>query len=63
MSTIVQIPVGDLHCQKDTFAREFETTCISCTEKPDKKGFYQVKLQDTSKNYLNMRKNVLLIHI
>lgn len=45
----VQVPVGDLHCQKDTFAREFSTECISCSEKADKKGFYQVKLQDTSK--------------
>ncbi|GAA5813192.1 hypothetical protein MFLAVUS_006666 [Mucor flavus] len=42
-----QVPVGDLHCQRNTFAREFTTTCISCSEKPDKKGFYQVKLYDT----------------
>jgi misacylated tRNA(Ala) deacylase len=48
MSTQEQVPVGDLHCQRDTFARTFTTTCISCSEKPDKKGFYQVKLYDTS---------------
>jgi hypothetical protein len=48
MSPLTQVPVGDLHCQKDTFAREFTTTCIECSDKPDKKGFYKVKLQDTS---------------
>lgn len=45
-----QVPVGDLLCQKDTFARELKTTCIASSEKPDKKGFYQVKLYDTSKH-------------
>ncbi|CAO3635341.1 unnamed protein product [Cunninghamella echinulata] len=44
---MTQVPVGSLHCQKDTYCKEFYSTCISCTEKPDKKGFYQVKLIDT----------------
>ncbi|RCH78080.1 Alanyl-tRNA editing protein Aarsd1, partial [Rhizopus stolonifer] len=42
-----QVPVGGLHCQIDTFAREFSTKCIACSEKPNKKGFYEVKLHDT----------------
>ncbi|KAG2199084.1 hypothetical protein INT47_005088 [Mucor saturninus] len=42
-----QVPVGDLHCQRDTFARQFTTTCIACSEKPNKKGLYEVKLYDT----------------
>ncbi|KAL7323600.1 hypothetical protein PS15p_210227 [Mucor circinelloides] len=42
-----QVPVGNLHCQNDTFCRQFTTECISCSEKPDKKGFYQVELVDT----------------
>lgn len=44
-----QIPVGDLLCQKDTFIRQMETKCLDCSEKPDKQGFYRVKLHDTSK--------------
>lgn len=46
-----QVPVGALHCQKDTFATTFTTTCIGCSEKPNKKGFYEVKLYDTSKSF------------
>ncbi|ORZ19019.1 Threonyl/alanyl tRNA synthetase [Absidia repens] len=46
-STHTQVPVGDLHCQHDTYCKEYSTQCISCSEKPDKKGFYQVKLIDT----------------
>ncbi|EIE91316.1 hypothetical protein G6F46_003539 [Rhizopus delemar] len=42
-----QVPVGNLFCQKDTFAREFTTQCIDCTEKPNKNGFYEVMLYDT----------------
>ncbi|CEP14634.1 hypothetical protein [Parasitella parasitica] len=42
-----QVPVGNLHCQRDTFCRQFTTECISCSDKPDKKGFYQVALVDT----------------
>ncbi|KAL0088778.1 Threonyl/alanyl tRNA synthetase [Phycomyces blakesleeanus] len=42
-----QIPVGDLHCQKDTYSKVCITKCISCSEKPNKKGFYEVKLHDT----------------
>jgi hypothetical protein len=49
--TLKQIPVGDLHCQRDTYARTLTTECIACSEKPDKKGFYQVKLYDTSRNH------------
>ncbi|OBZ89285.1 Alanyl-tRNA editing protein Aarsd1 [Choanephora cucurbitarum] len=45
--TIDQVPVGGIHCQVDPFAREFSTRCISCSEKPNKKGFYEVKLHDT----------------
>ncbi|KAI8334771.1 Threonyl/alanyl tRNA synthetase [Chlamydoabsidia padenii] len=47
MPTCQQVPVGDLHCQRDTYCKEYSTLCISCSEKPDKKGFYQVKLHDT----------------
>ncbi|KAI8083156.1 Threonyl/alanyl tRNA synthetase [Halteromyces radiatus] len=46
-TTTTQVPVGDLHCQHDTYCKEYYTHCISCSEKPDKKGFYQVKLHDT----------------
>ncbi|KAI7875851.1 ThrRS/AlaRS common domain-containing protein [Lichtheimia hyalospora FSU 10163] len=42
-----QIPVGDLHCQRHPYDKELTTTCISCSEKPDKKGFYEIKLHDT----------------
>ncbi|KAI7906143.1 Threonyl/alanyl tRNA synthetase [Cokeromyces recurvatus] len=42
-----QIPVGNLFCQRDTFARQLVTKCISCSEKPNKQGFYEVKLYDT----------------
>ncbi|KAG0175484.1 Alanyl-tRNA editing protein Aarsd1 [Apophysomyces sp. BC1034] len=42
-----QVPVGDLTCQRDTYLREFDTKCIACSEKPNKKGFYEVKLYDT----------------
>ncbi|KAI9478213.1 MAG: Threonyl/alanyl tRNA synthetase [Benjaminiella poitrasii] len=42
-----QIPVGNLHCQRDTFARQLSTKCISCSEKPNKQGFFEVKLYDT----------------
>jgi misacylated tRNA(Ala) deacylase len=48
-----QVPVGALACQKDTFLKSFTTQCIGCSEKPDKKGFYEVLLFDTSK-YLDM---------
>lgn len=44
-----QIPVGALACQKDTFLKSFSTRCIACSEKPDKKGFYEVLLHDTSR--------------
>ncbi|KAI8148244.1 Threonyl/alanyl tRNA synthetase [Fennellomyces sp. T-0311] len=43
----LQIHVGDLQCQRNPYCREFQTTCIDCSEKPDKKGFYSVKLHDT----------------
>ncbi|KAG2181189.1 hypothetical protein INT43_008771 [Umbelopsis isabellina] len=42
-----QVPVGALACQKDTFLKSFTTQCIGCSEKPDKKGFYEVLLFDT----------------
>ncbi|KAI8973730.1 Threonyl/alanyl tRNA synthetase [Mycotypha africana] len=42
-----QAPVGDLQCQKDTFLQHYSTVCLWCSAAPDKKGFYQVKLQDT----------------
>ncbi|KAI9251749.1 Threonyl/alanyl tRNA synthetase [Phascolomyces articulosus] len=42
-----QIPVGEIHCQREPYSRELETFCITCSEKPDKKGFYHVKLHDT----------------
>ncbi|KAG2203251.1 hypothetical protein INT46_009165 [Mucor plumbeus] len=47
MTAQKQVSVGNLHCQNDTFCRQFTTECISCSEKPDKKGFYQVELVDT----------------
>lgn len=46
-TTCNQIPVGDLHCQRQPYDKELTTTCIDCSEKPDKKGFYQIKLHDT----------------
>ncbi|KAI7848328.1 Threonyl/alanyl tRNA synthetase [Circinella umbellata] len=45
--TITQIPVGEIHCQRESYSRELKTSCIACSEKPDKKGFYHVKLHDT----------------
>ncbi|KAG2219534.1 hypothetical protein INT45_003099 [Circinella minor] len=45
--TITQIPVGEIHCQREPYSRELKTSCIACSEKPDKKGFYHVKLHDT----------------
>ncbi|CEG78002.1 hypothetical protein RMATCC62417_12671 [Rhizopus microsporus] len=42
-----QIPVGLIACQKNTFAQELSTVCIECTDKPNKHGFYEIKLQDT----------------
>ena len=47
ITTITQIPVGEIHCQREPYSCELETTCIACSEKPDKKGFYHVKLHDT----------------
>ncbi|KAI8371688.1 Threonyl/alanyl tRNA synthetase [Radiomyces spectabilis] len=47
MTSVEQIPVGDLHCQRDTYCREFTTRCVDCSEKPNKKGLYEVKLHDT----------------
>jgi hypothetical protein len=44
-----QVPVGDLQCQRDPFIRQFSTECIACSEKPNKKGLYEVYLKDTSK--------------
>lgn len=52
MTAQKQVSVGNLHCQNDTFCRQFTTECISCSAKPDKKGFYQVELVDTSKLFL-----------
>jgi hypothetical protein len=46
-----QIPVGALACQKDTFLKTTTTKCIGCSGKPDKKGFYEVLLHDTSRFY------------
>lgn len=46
-----QIPVGLIACQKDTFAQEVLTVCIECTDKPNKQGFYEIKLQDTGKSH------------
>ncbi|KAI9494260.1 Threonyl/alanyl tRNA synthetase [Zychaea mexicana] len=46
-ATTTQVPVGEIHCQQNPYSRELQTTCIECSEKPDKKGFYQVKLHDT----------------
>ncbi|KAF7726491.1 hypothetical protein EC973_008726 [Apophysomyces ossiformis] len=42
-----QVPVGDLACQRDTYLCELNTKCIACSEKPNKEGFYEVKLHDT----------------
>ncbi|SAM08149.1 hypothetical protein [Absidia glauca] len=47
MPSTQQVLVGVLHCQHDTYCKEFTSQCISCSDKPDKKGFYQVKLHDT----------------
>ncbi|KAI9322926.1 hypothetical protein BX666DRAFT_647881 [Dichotomocladium elegans] len=46
-TTTSQRHVGDLFCQRNPYAKELKTTCIDCSEKKDKKGFYQIKLQDT----------------
>ena len=56
-----QIHVGNLHCQRDPYCREFQTTCIDCSEKPDKKGFYTVKLYDTSNVFLSFKDNDRII--
>ncbi|ORZ00512.1 Threonyl/alanyl tRNA synthetase [Syncephalastrum racemosum] len=45
--TVKQIPVGNLACQRDTYLKKLSTYCLECSDKPDKKGFYHVKLQDT----------------
>jgi len=41
---------GELHCQKDSFARELQTTVLSCqksTIKADKGKLWEVRLEDT----------------
>lgn len=43
-----QVPVGLLTCQHTPYLRQFNTTVLSCSKKPNKQKLYEVQLQDTS---------------
>ncbi|KAF9920581.1 hypothetical protein FBU30_009571 [Linnemannia zychae] len=42
-----QVPVGLLTCQHTPYLRQFNTTVLSCSKKPNKQKLYEVQLQDT----------------
>ncbi|KAG0304937.1 Alanyl-tRNA editing protein Aarsd1 [Linnemannia gamsii] len=45
--TTTQVPVGLLTCQHTPYLRQFNTTVLSCSKKPNKQKLYEVQLQDT----------------
>lgn len=47
-ATSTQVPVGLLTCQHTPYLRQFNTTVLSCSKKPNKQKLYEVQLQDTS---------------
>ncbi|KAJ1961732.1 hypothetical protein GGI12_003082 [Dipsacomyces acuminosporus] len=47
MSAAVGKPVGLLSCQQQPFLKELDTCVVSCAERPDKDGLYEVELEDT----------------
>lgn len=44
-----QVPVGLLTCQHTPYLKQFTTTVLACSKKPNKQKLYEVQLQDTSK--------------
>ncbi|KAG0002379.1 hypothetical protein BGZ80_010121 [Entomortierella chlamydospora] len=42
-----QVPVGLLTCQHTPYLKQFTTSVISCSKKPNKQKLYEVHLQDT----------------
>ncbi|KAG0331064.1 hypothetical protein BG004_001838 [Podila humilis] len=42
-----QVPVGLLTCQHTPYLKNFTTTVLSCSKKPNKQKLYEVQLQDT----------------
>ncbi|KAK3834954.1 MAG: hypothetical protein J3R72DRAFT_388201 [Linnemannia gamsii] len=46
-TTTSQVPVGLLTCQHTPYLRQFNTTVLSCSKKPNKQKLYEVQLQDT----------------
>jgi hypothetical protein len=52
-TTSPQVPVGLLTCQHTPYLRQFSTTVLSCSKKPNKQKLYEVQLQDTSALYLH----------
>ncbi|KAG0212254.1 hypothetical protein BGX28_006607 [Mortierella sp. GBA30] len=46
-TTTQQVPVGLLTCQHTPYLKQFTTTVLSCSQKPNKQKLYEVQLQDT----------------
>ncbi|KAG0056166.1 hypothetical protein BGZ83_006075 [Gryganskiella cystojenkinii] len=46
-SSVEQVSVGLLTCQHTPYLRNFTTTVLSCSKKPNKQKLYEVQLQDT----------------
>ncbi|KAF9112042.1 hypothetical protein BGX27_004061 [Mortierella sp. AM989] len=44
---VKQVPVGLLTCQHTPYLKQFTTSVISCSKKPNKQKLYEVHLQDT----------------
>ncbi|KAG0241791.1 hypothetical protein BGW41_005298 [Actinomortierella wolfii] len=42
-----QVPVGLLTCQAKPYLKQFKTTVLDCSHKPNKQKLYEVHLQDT----------------
>ncbi|KAF9937942.1 Alanyl-tRNA editing protein Aarsd1 [Mortierella alpina] len=42
-----QVPVGLLTCQHTPYLKQFTTTVLACSKKPNKQKLYEVQLQDT----------------
>ncbi|KAG0288527.1 hypothetical protein BGZ98_004231 [Dissophora globulifera] len=45
--TISQVPVGLLTCQHTPYLKQFTTSVLSCSKKPNKQKLYEVQLLDT----------------
>jgi len=48
---VEQVPVGLLTCQHTPYLRNFTTTVLACSKKPNKQKLYEVQLQDTSMSF------------